>query len=279
MVVGSKDLGIDIVRMNSHLRGLSAPLANSVGSNSFDPKHITQHDKSKAMKRFHKTLQSGMTLLEITVVLLILIALAGLVVPYVSITSGTATCQATDATLQAVRQAIMGGAAGPGYYADTLGTYPADRGDTDYNLKYLFVAGDSNGADPVADWPEYNPQTGVGWRGPYLMTGVNLAKKAALASHFSSTTYVHALADDDSIVNDGWGRPIILQIPATCSVSPNPSDCARLVSAGPGTGPGLSDADIDTTIADDKADTTRSDDRVLFLKIADPGNNKRCDER
>lgn len=229
------------------------------------------------MKRFHKTLQSGMTLLEITVVLLILIALAGMVVPYVNVTSGSATCQATDATLQAVKQAIMGGAAGPGYYADTLGTYPADRGDADYNLKYLFIAGDGNGSDPIADWPAYNPQTGVGWRGPYLMTGISLADKTKLAAHFSSATYVHALADGDSIVNDGWGRPIILQIPETCSVSPNPSDCARLVSAGPGTGPGLSDADIDTTIADKEA-SDRGDDRVLFLKIADPGNNKRCDE-
>ncbi len=223
------------------------------------------------MKRFHKTMQSGMTLLEITVVLLILIALAGMVVPYVSITSGTATCQATDATLQAVRQAIMGGAAGPGYYADTLGFYPkASQASTDtaYNLKYLFEKG---------SWDEYNPKTGVGWRGPYLMSGISLADKTKLAAHFSSATYAHALADSDNIVNDGWGRPIILQVPATCSVSPNSSDCARLVSAGPGTGPSLSDADIDTTIADDRADS-RSDDRVLFLKIADPGNNKRCDE-
>jgi type II secretory pathway pseudopilin PulG len=272
MVVGSKDLGIDIVRMNSHLRGLSAPPANSVGSNSFDPKHITQHDKSKIMKRFHKTMQSGMTLLEITVVLLILIALAGLVVPYINITSGTATCQATDATLQAVKQAIMGGAAGPGYYADTLGTYPADRGDIDYNLKYLFIAGDEDKDDSIPDWPSYNPKTGIGWRGPYLMTGVSLADKTKLAAHFSSDTYVHALADGDNIVNDGWGRPIILQVPATCQ------DCARLVSAGPGTGPGLSDADIDTAIEGNEGAEVRGDDRVLFLKIADPGNNKRCDE-
>jgi type II secretory pathway pseudopilin PulG len=218
------------------------------------------------MKRFHKVTQTGMTLLEITVVLLILIALAGMVVPYVNITSGTATCQATDATLQAVRQAIMGGAAGPGYYADTLGSYPKasqTSTDTAYNLKYLFEKG---------SWDEYNPKTGVGWRGPYLMTGISLADKTKLATHFSSATYVHALANGDSIVTDGWGRPIILQVPATCQ------DCARLVSAGPGTGLGLPDADIDTAIEGNEGAEVRGDDRVLFLKIADPGNNKRCDE-
>jgi type II secretory pathway pseudopilin PulG len=218
--------------------------------------------KSNMMKRFHKTMQSGMTLMEITVVLLILIALAGMVVPYVNITSGSATCQATDATLQAVKQAIMGGAVGPGYYADTLGNYPAtDKDSSDYNLKYLFEQG---------LWDEYNPKTGVGWHGPYLMTGISLADKTKLAAHFSSDTYVHALADGDSIVMDGWGRPIVLQVPTTCSISTNPTDCARLVSAGPGTGIGLSDADIDTEIEDNEGAEVRGDDRVLFLKIPDP---------
>jgi len=231
------------------------------------------------MKRFHKAMQSGMTLLEITVVLMALIALAGLVVPFVGGTGSMAMCQATDATLQAVKQSIMGSLAGAGYYADTLGSYPSDRGDTDYNLKYLFIAGDGSGTDPIADWPAYSPQTGIGWRGPYLMNGTNLASKATLAANFSDATYVHALADGDTIVNDGWGRPVILQVPATCSVSANPADCARLVSAGPGTGNGLPDADIDTAITDDDA-SNRGDDRVLFLKIPDPkaGGNAPCQE-
>lgn len=232
------------------------------------------------MKRFHKTMQSGMTLLEITVVLLILIALAGMVVPYVGGTGGAAMCKATDATLQAVKQAIMGGKAGPGYYADTLGNYPADRGDIDYNLKYLFIAGDKDEDDSIPDWPAYNPQTGVGWRGPYLMTGISLADKTKLAANFSNGTYVHALADGDSIVMDGWGRPIVLQVPPTCSISTNPTDCARLVSAGPGTGIGLSDADIDTKIENNEDASDRGDDRVLFLKIPDPYDkgNTSCQE-
>jgi type II secretory pathway pseudopilin PulG len=230
------------------------------------------------MKRFHKTMQSGMTLLEITVVLLILIALAGLVVPYVGGTGGAAMCKATDATLQAVRQAIMGGAAGPGYYADTLGYYPkASQASTDtaYNLKYLFEQG---------SWDEYNPKTGVGWRGPYLLTGsvINSPLNASFGTVFNpdtpaTTAYVHVdiTTDTGEHVFDGWHRPIILQIPYFDN-APQP-DYARLVSAGPGSGLKSDEAAIDTTIQSSDA-SNRDDDRVLFLKIPDPGNNSSCDE-
>jgi type II secretory pathway pseudopilin PulG len=249
------------------------------------------------MKRFHKTLQSGMTLLEITVVLLILIALAGMVVPYVNITSGTATCQATDATLQAVKQAIMGGAAGPGYYADTLGTYPADRGDIDYNLKYLFIAGDEDKDDPIPDWPIYNPKTGTGWRGPYLSTG-GLVSGTPLHSSFGTVfdssspeaiaipahVHVNITTDTGSQVFDAWHRPIVLQVPYYDADGEGSDDIARyhlenarLVSAGPGSGLRSDEAAIDTTIQSPDA-SDRDDDRVLFLNGPDLGNNMRCDE-
>jgi type II secretory pathway pseudopilin PulG len=231
------------------------------------------------MKRFHKTLQSGMTLLEITVVLLVLIALAGLVVPYVGGTGGAAMCRATDATLQAVKQAIMGGAAGPGYYADTLGSYPAiDKASTGYNLKYLFERG---------SWDDYNPKTGVGWRGPYLSTGGPVSG-ALLHDSFGTVfnpgapatdAYVHVdiTTDTGEHVFDGWHRPIILQIPYfNDALQP---DYARLVSAGPGSGLKSDEAAIDTTIqSEDGKASNRGDDRVLFLNIADPGSNNACDE-
>ncbi|WP_442497262.1 hypothetical protein [Methylobacter sp. sgz302048] len=230
------------------------------------------------MKRFHKTLQSGMTLLEITVVLLVLIALAGLVVPYVGGTGSAAMCKTTDATLQTVKQAIMGGTAGPGYYADTLGSYPSiDKASSDYNLKYLFEQG---------SWPEYNPKTGVGWRGPYLLTGsvINGTLHGSFGTVFdpaspATTAYVHVniTTDTGSQVFDGWHRPVILQIPYfNDALQP---DYARLVSAGPGSGLKSEEAAIDITIQSrgDK-DSYRGDDRVLFLKIPDPGSNRSCDE-
>jgi type II secretory pathway pseudopilin PulG len=276
--------------MNSHLHELSVPTANSVGSNSlvpyrvFDPEH-NYNMKSNMMKRFHKTLQSGMTLLEITVVLLVLIALAGLVVPYVGGTGGAAMCKATDATLQAVKQAIMGGAAGPGYYADTLGSYPAiDKASTGYNLKYLSERG---------SWDDYNPKTGVGWRGPYLSTGGPVSGTLLHDSFgtvfnpgaLATDAYVHVdiKTDTGAQVFDGWHRPIVLQIPYydDDDEGPNTADYhpenARLVSAGPGNGLGSNEAAIDTTIQSPDA-SDRGDDRVLFLNIADPGSNNACDE-
>ncbi|WP_027158443.1 type II secretion system protein [Methylobacter luteus] len=239
------------------------------------------------MKRFHKTLQSGMTLLEITVVLLVLIALAGLVVPYVGGTGGAAMCKATDATLQAVKQAIMGGKAGPGYYADTLGTYPkASQASTDtaYNLKYLFEKG---------SWPDYNPKTGVGWRGPYLSTGGPVSG-TLLHDSFGTVfnpaapatdAYVHVdiTTDTGEHIFDGWHRPIVLQIPYydDDDEGPNTADYhpenARLVSAGPGNGLGSDEAGIDTIIQSPDA-SERDDDRVLFLNGPDLGKNKPCDE-
>ncbi len=65
---------------------------------------------------------------------------------------------------------------------------------------------------------------------------------------------------------DGWGRPIVIQH------SPNGF---RLVSAGPGSGPGIGNADIETTIAGNKA----GDDRVLYLNAPTPTSdiNTACD--
>ena len=51
--------------------------------------------------------QLGLTLIELTVVLLILVAMAGLVVPYISGTSNMAECTATDATIESASTAVL----------------------------------------------------------------------------------------------------------------------------------------------------------------------------
>ncbi len=225
-------------------------------------------------KHYLNTLQRGVTLIELSVVLLILVALAGLVVPYVGNTSSTASCQTTDATMQTVKQAIMGGAAGAGFYGDTLGRYPSPQSTpTDYSLTYLFEPG---------GWSAYNAKTGVGWRGPYLQSGGVLSAESAANLDTSFTAYSTTTPNGKAHIDhhvititqvfDAWHRPIILQVPATCSISSNPLDCARLVSAG-------DDAIINTPINDEGANP-RNDDRVLFLKISDPkpGGNIACDQ-
>ena len=240
--------------------------------------------------------QRGMTLLELSVVLLILIALAGLAVPYVAGVSSTAACQATDATMQTAKEAIMGGPSGVGYYADLLGQYPRDKwisgGSPSYSLHYLFerddgVDNDGDGHnsspsydgvfDPDDEWRSYDAKSGVGWRGPYLTTGVTVT---GLIGNFTDTAYVHALADGQLGVNDAWGRPLALQMPnqTTCDAltgrTTKPGDCVRLVSAGQGSGVGIGNADIDSKIDDATlgAPAARriNDDRMLYLRIPSP---------
>jgi len=237
--------------------------------------------------------QKGMTLIELTVVLLILIALAGLAIPYVGGTNRMALCQATDASMQAVKTAIMGGGPNMGFYMDNLGQYPqSEKNKGDYNLTYLFQQG---------SWPKYNPKTAVGWRGPYLMTGLNV--RNGLDSSFSdiyaaptettpnATGTVHTLIDGSQSL-DAWGRPIVLQVPYyndtdTPANSGYKLEFSRLVSAGPGSGLKISDADIDSSIQYDsnagifqaiQDSNDRNDDRVLYLKTPDPSNNQPCNE-
>ncbi|BCX82750.1 hypothetical protein MIT9_P2336 [Methylomarinovum caldicuralii] len=238
------------------------------------------------------TPQPGFTLLELTVVLLILVALAGVVIPFTQGTVDQAACQATDATLAAVKEAIMGSGAGPGYYSDMGNRLPYYRdgsgnadchddtaagGDPIYHLHFLFNVSATNSTPKKSVCPKslqsFRPNLALGWRGPYLQNGGGkLADPAKLDSSFSDTTH-HVAFDHKSSTfqNDfhvldhyRWHNPIVLQVPTsgTCSGYPDPSWCARLVSAGP-------DGALSTTLANVSA-TNRGDDRVLFLRIPDP---------
>ncbi|MCK4843233.1 MAG: prepilin-type N-terminal cleavage/methylation domain-containing protein [Methylococcales bacterium] len=226
--------------------------------------------------------QKGMTLIELTVVLLILIALAGLAIPYVGGTNRMALCQATDASMQAIKTAIMGGGANTGFYMDTLGYYPQNTPDkqdhNDYDLRYLF--------EPTGFKSTYNPKTAVGWRGPYLMSGgkvpagldnsfKNIYDPGTVTGNVVHTDITTTLG---SRVLDAWGRPIIIQVPYSVADSKYKPDYARLVSAGAGNGMAPGDAVIDTTIHDNQGASGRGDDRVLFLKMPDLSGNKPCNE-
>jgi len=232
--------------------------------------------------KIRRSIQKGMTLIELTVVLLILVALAGLAIPYVGGTNRMAYCEATDASMQAIKTAIMGGGVNSGFYTDLLGKYPRNKFNVDeYNLRLLYEIG---------GWRAYNPKTAVGWRGPYLMSGskipsgLNDSFKDVYNHSTASDKVVHVdmTADNGSHPIDAWGRPIIIQVPYDSSGVAN-LDYARLVSAGAGSGISPSDASIDTKIEysttfPDAAD--RGDDRVLYLKMPDPlvGGNQPCNQ-
>lgn len=218
--------------------------------------------------------QAGMTLLEITVVLLILLALAGLAIPYIGGTSRKALCDATDVSMANIKRAIM-----DRYYLDTLGFFPKDtRSSTaDYHLKYLYIQ--------PSGWNSFDPDTQTGWRGPYLQGGVQLNDAGKLDASFKDTSaspnnHVHVdLVTGDSVILDAWGRPFILQIPSKSDcdswtgMTTQQGDCARLVSAGAGSGLSLSQGTIETQINQ----TRQYDDRVLYLLQTPPGEqNEPC---
>ena len=212
----------------------------------------------------HKKHQ-GMTLLEITVVLLVLIALAGLTIPYIGGTSRKALCDATDISMANIKRAIM-----DRYYLDTLGKFPQDLSvlspntPPKYNLHYLFS--DRN-LDGSRIHKPFDPDTATGWRsGGYLQGGITL--ESNLSGNFSDTSYTDPLKQNHIAAIDGWGRPIVIQ--------EHPSNGFRLVSAGPGSGLGIENADIETTIAGNRS----NDDRILYLTAATPAadTNPDCDQ-
>lgn len=245
-----------------------------------------------------KQTQSGMTLVELTVVLLILIALAGLVVPYMGGTSSKVLCDATDLTMQNIKKAIMNG-----YYLDTLGKFPQDldgltaNSPPKYNLHYLFSK-NSLDANPRIH-KTFDPDSATGWRdGGYLQGGLLLNsanpvyKASSLNSSFTDALlgFVNdALADGHVIVLDGWGRPIILQVPTVSdcqnniipSSPPQEGYCARLVSAGSGVGLGINEAGIGTPLTSSRPATAyAANDRILYLNAPTPAAdiNPSCDQ-
>lgn len=72
----------------------------------------------------------GVTLIELTVVLLVLVALAGLTLPMYTNTPRYAQCVATDATMANIRDAIMGSGGMGGYRSDMGGVPRLDNNIT-----------------------------------------------------------------------------------------------------------------------------------------------------
>ncbi len=219
--------------------------------------------------------QRGMTLLELAVVMLVLVALAGLTIPYIGNTGQAAACQITDATLAAVRDAIMGTGVAPGYLSD-VGSLPLGIND-------LFTQPVSINA--------FNPVTRRGWHGPYIQNGVLVKADRVVVGppngdlvdhNFTSLASSNvAVAAGDTVAVDGYkyANPVVFQFP--CSDANGDGRCGnaadiplpdriRLVSAGP-------DGVLNTLLTDATA-AGRNDDRVLFLKIADPGGNQPCND-
>lgn len=194
------------------------------------------HHDHKA-KQAHRA--AGITLIELLVVLAVLIALAAIIVPMLSdLRIGregerkTPQQIATEQTLMQVRTAILGEGGKKGLWSD-LGQREADLPQT---IAELFVA--------RVSWPDFDPNTRTGWRGPYLLSSG--------ARYGVTNAYGNAA---DPAVLDGWGRPIVIQLPD--------ADHIRLVSKG-------EDGVLDTPPAVNLPTLAAcGDDVLLFLRVAD----------
>ncbi len=200
----------------------------------------------------------GLTLVELLIVLVILVAVASIALPLFGGVAERASEETTVASLERLRLAIVGGRDQPGFLVDT-GRAPRDLAD-------LFVR-PTDGSFLPSHRQSFDPVTGFGWRGPYIANPS--ARYAVDAANGFAADYG---SDGDPGVLDGWGRPIVLQYPTTGTTADN-SLYVRLVSAGPDgridtpqdlLAPG-DDAVGDGELTIDACD----DDLVRFVHVAD----------
>ena len=146
-----------------------------------------------------QTRRRGLTMLELLVVLLILAALAGVVIPLLSGQSQSAGETATRASITQVRDAVIR------YHIDNPNQPPAE-----IRIAHLFAAR-AGTANDVLPW---NPLTRIGWHGPYLRaTG---AVYSYMGVDGFDAAYGTGAAAGDPCVFDGYAhadgrrRPIVL---------------------------------------------------------------------
>lgn len=202
----------------------------------------------------------GLTLMELVVVMLILVALAGILVPLMTGVNSDAQYTSTKATMASLRNAVMQ------YYQDMKGiplqrtppgtTLATDSSGMPQTLKDLQVQPtyplvvDANG-NPLA----YNPVSGRGWRGPYVLQATGAFQPEAakpvqgvsLDASFYPAGNLFGNPGDPAFL-DAWGNPIVLEWPAV-GTNPLPTgipqqdflqraQMVRLVSAGAPTNTG-----------------------------------------
>lgn len=178
----------------------------------------------------------GLTLVELIVVLFVLVALAGLLVPTLNNAGRDASETATRTTLATVAGAIVG----PGGYVESMrfaqdlndalnpfgdgsglpwpGSAEIGAGRVDQpQLNYLFRVPLGLPLQP------YDAISRIGWNGPWLdASAATVYDPVDLDASFTA-----AYGDPGDIAPiDGWGNPVVIQYPI------GGRDFARLVSAG-----------------------------------------------
>jgi len=230
---------------------------SSVGSSRFTHAVAAPHRR-----------EAGLTLIELVVVLVVLVAVGALLVPLIGNQPEDARATATNETMNRIRDAISG----PNGYATTM-KHALDTSST--NIGYATGLPWPSATDVLggrADHPQlqflyvepssiepYDPNYKVGWRDAWLDIA-SPGRYVVDATRGFSADYGQ---EDDSAPLDGWANPIVIQLPSDPSETFEDEVLAvRLVSAGPN---GVIDTPTTDLTPEDKGD-----DIVLYLRREDP---------
>lgn len=196
----------------------------------------------------------GATLFELLAVVVVLATLAAMILARTGDPSETAREAATESTLVACRDAIVGRAG------------PASRGGAPHYLADV-CAPPRVLADLFrlpADVATFDPARGSGWRGPYVRAPY--ATFEAVPALGIAAVYG---TSGDPAVKDAWGGTIVLQIPdpdADGAFSDEDHRHARIVAPGPD---GILETPREGSFAYYPPVSACGDDLVLYVRVAD----------
>ena len=177
-----------------------------------------QRVKDRCTKmRIYQSKRNGLTLVELIVVLTILVALAGLVVPRLTSTTESARGRAARSSLVEVRDAVFQ------YWTDCKYDIDALTTNRRIQLGDLFTA--------RVGFQVFNPavpDSDLGWNGPYLEQNGTYTVTGNAATDYT-TLYGGNL---DPAVLDPWLRPFVIQ-EVNPLVPVGIARDVRIVSAGP----------------------------------------------
>jgi prepilin-type N-terminal cleavage/methylation domain-containing protein len=228
----------------------------------------------------------GFTLVELVMVVAILAVVASFVMLSTAGVRERAEAITASASLHSLRDAVCGTPEAPGYLAD-MKRVPGFQAA---NMRLHDLLSPSS----YPDYVPFDPQSGRGWRGPYVQNAqpvrnANVARSGQFpepgerrwpgdATFLERAFYRSATVSDygqagDLVIADPWGNPFVLQVPSAESFTIPAGDAkrlryARLISAGED-GRLQTPRDRTAGMQPDGSCTARGDDLVLFLNRAD----------